>query len=49
MLKLMTSEKKAGLKLNALSRLAPYMNFNKKRLSMNTFFMTPCLNSIIVL
>ena len=41
--------KKAGLKLNVLSRLAQYMYFNKKWLSMNTFFMSLCLNSIIVL
>ena len=27
--------KKAGLKLNALSRIAPYMDFNKKRLLVN--------------
>ena len=32
--------KKAGLKLNALSRIAPYMDFNKKRLLVNVFFMS---------
>ena len=32
--------KKAALKLNALSRIAPYMDFNKKRLLVNEFFMS---------
>ena len=32
--------KKAGLKLNALSRIAPYMVFKKKRLLVNVFFMS---------
>ena len=32
--------KKAGLKLNALSRIAPYKDFNKKRLLVNMFFMS---------
>ena len=32
--------KKAGIKLNALSRIAPYMDFNKKRLLVNAFFMS---------
>ena len=32
--------KKAGLKLNALSRIAPYMEFNKKRLLVNGFFIS---------
>ena len=32
--------KKAGLKLNALSRIAPYMDLNKKRLLVNAFFMS---------
>ena len=32
--------KKAGLKLNALSRIAPYMDFNKKLLLVNVFFMS---------
>ena len=32
--------KKAGLKLNALSRIAPYMDFNKKRFLMNAFFIS---------
>ena len=30
--------KKAGSKISALSRLTPYMNFEKKRLLMNAFF-----------
>ena len=37
--------KKAGLKLNALSKIAPYMDFNKKRLLVNALL----VNSIIVL
>ena len=32
--------KKAGLKLNALSRIAPSMEFNKKRLLVNGFFIS---------
>ena len=32
--------KKAGLKLNALSRIAPCMEFNKKRLLVNGFFIS---------
>ena len=32
--------KKAEIKLNALSRIAPYMDFNKKRLLVNAFFMS---------
>ena len=32
--------KKARLKLNALSRIVPYMDFNKKRLIVNAFFMS---------
>ena len=32
--------KKAGLKLTALSRIAPYMDFNKKRLLVNAFFIS---------
>ena len=31
---------KAGLKLNALARITPYMDLNKKRLLLNTFFMS---------
>ena len=31
--------KKSRLKLNAFSRIAPYMDFNKKRLLVNAFFM----------
>ena len=31
--------KKAGLKLNALAQIAPYMDLNKKRLLLNAFFM----------
>ena len=31
--------KKAGLKLNALARITPYMDLNKKRLLLNAFFM----------
>ena len=34
--------KKTGFKLNALSRIAPYMNFNKKRL-VNAFFISQLL------
>ena len=44
--------KKAGLKLNTLSRIAPCMDYNKKRLLVNSFFMSQfnyCLNSIIVI
>ena len=37
--------KKAGLKLNGLSKIAPYMDFNKKRLLVNGLL----VNSIIVL
>ena len=36
--------KKAGLKLNALARITPYMDLNKKRLLLNAF---SCLNLII--
>ena len=32
--------KKAKLKLNALSRIAPYMDFHKKRLLVNAFFVS---------
>ena len=32
--------KKAELKLNVLSRLAPYIDFNKKQLLVNAFFMS---------
>ena len=32
--------KKVGLKLNALSRIAPYMDFTKKWLLVNGFFMS---------
>ena len=32
--------KKAGLKLNALARITPYMDLNKKRLLLNAFFMS---------
>ena len=32
--------KKAGLKLNALARITPYMDLNKKRLFLNAFFMS---------
>ena len=32
--------KKAGLKLNALARITPYMNLNKKRLLLNAFLMS---------
>ena len=32
--------KKARLKLNVLSRIVPYMDFNKKRLLVNAFFMS---------
>ena len=31
--------KKASQKLNAISRITPYMDLNKKRLAVNTFFM----------
>ena len=31
--------KKASQKLNAISRMTPYMDFNKKRLAVNAFFM----------
>ena len=31
--------KKASQKLNAISRITPYMDFNKKRLAVNAFFM----------
>ena len=31
--------KEASQKLNAISRITPYMHFNKKRLTVNTFFM----------
>ena len=40
MLTLMIFGKKAGLKLNALSRIQPYMEFNEKRLLVNAFFMS---------
>ena len=30
--------KKASVKLNAISRITPYMDFNKKRLAINAFF-----------
>ena len=30
--------KKVSLKLNAISRITPYMDFNKKRLAVNAFF-----------
>ena len=32
--------KKAGLKLNALARITPYMDLNKKRLLLNAFFVS---------
>ena len=32
--------KKASQKLNVISRITPYMDFNKKRLAVNAFFMT---------
>ena len=32
--------KKAGLKLNALARITPYMDLNKKRLLLNAFFLS---------
>ena len=32
--------KKAGLKLNALAKITPYMDLNKKRLLLNAFFMS---------
>ena len=32
--------KKASLKLNALARITPYMDLNKKRLLLNAFFMS---------
>ena len=32
--------KKAGFKLNALARITPYMDLNKKRLLLNAFFMS---------
>ena len=31
---------KAGLKLNALARITPHMDLNKKRLLLNVFFMS---------
>ena len=31
--------KKASTKLNAISRITPYMDFNKKRLAVNAFLM----------
>ena len=31
--------KEASQKLNAISRITPYMHFNKKRLTVNAFFM----------
>ena len=34
---------KAGLKLNALARITSYMDLNKKRLLLNTFFMSQLL------
>ena len=33
-------EKKVSLKLNALSRITPHLDFKKKRLLMNSFFMS---------
>ena len=30
--------RKAGLKLNAISRIIPYMDFSKRRLLVNAFF-----------
>ena len=36
----MTFAKQAGLKLNALARITPYMDLNKKRLLLNAFFMS---------
>ena len=32
--------KKLGCKINALSRIAPFMNFQKKRLLVNAFFIS---------
>ena len=32
--------KKVGCKINALSRIAPFMNFQKKRLLVNAFFIS---------
>ena len=32
--------KKAGLKLNALSRITPYLDFSKKKLLINAFFLS---------
>ena len=32
--------KKAGQKLNALSKIAPYLDFDKKRLLLNVFFLS---------
>ena len=32
--------KKAGLKLNSLARITPYMDINKKRFLLNAFFMS---------
>ena len=45
--------KKAGLKLNGLSRIAPYMDFNKKQLLVNEFFMSqfnycPLIGCVII-
>ena len=36
----MTFAKKAGLKLNALARITPYIDLTKKRLLLNGFFMS---------
>ena len=36
----MTFAKKAGLKLNALAKITPYMDLNKKRLLLNAFYMS---------
>ena len=33
-------EKKVSLKLNALSRITPHLDFKKKKLLMNSFFMS---------
>ena len=43
--------KKAGQKMNALSRVIPYMNITKRRTLLNTFFMPQldyCLNMGVI-
>lgn len=42
------SEKKTDRKVNALSRLWPYMNFEKRRILINSFFNSQCNNYPLV-